>query len=1079
MASKTGTIRSLLFLLFFTAPCIIFLFFAPTVAFALDPSSIAWRTLSRDQGFVGGAVFSIVQDNRGLIWIGAENGLYRYDGQGFTAFKPETWSSVFGVPLIHRLIVDNQNNIWIGTSDGVLCYNTLTGKFRKAKLLKPPGARSLKIVALALNQSMGILAGALDGTLWSIDLSTLEATIFIKPGPSEEPIRALMTDAKGRIWVSVEGGGLILIDKNGSLLASFQHKVGDESSPASNSVSALMEDSLGYIWIGYTDGGLDLYEEGLFRHAVLYNPEQGHSMAQKNLPAVSALAEDIQGQIWVGLREGGIGILDPSSMELAVYPFASGSEVTALLRDRRGLLWAGLGRGGLLTGDFRSMSFERFTRTGAGGELGAVSAMAETASGRTLVASSASGLVAFDMLSGKFIAQNDRLGSVKKIQTILPLGDGSIWLGTSGSGLIGRDANGTYHRITRMGIGGPGKAPGDAHSLASPFVLCVSSAVGGKLWVGTEGGGLDLVDPRTETVEHWGYGANQPPRLPAATITCILHDGDGRIWAGSADSGLFVLEPGASRFREFGRGNRSSEGLGSQHINALLRDSRGWLWVGLGGGGLVAIDPKAEVILKRATSAGLDDDTIYGIAEDRAGILWVAGSQGFYSFDTQRGEVFRFGSEDGLCFGGYEAGVIFASPRGDLWLGSEGGITRFNPLRIARYEPTPDVIIADVESLDRSGGLRPPDGREIRLDYNNRGLSFSIAVIDFAASKRNQYAMKLEGMQFDWSDMGSLNVGYIAPLSPGHYMLRVKAANGNGIWNQYGASLPIVVNPPWWGTWWFRAVVVGTCVLLIAGAVAASLRSLRRRNELLARFARHIEEAREEERTIVARDVHDEIGQHLMVLNFHAYWLSTNLEAVAAERRSVVDQLQKGILDAMNSVKVVATRLRPVGLDALDFPDVLRYYMRSFSRMSGIKTSLDVEPGWNTMPPETAKVFFRLLQEMLSNVARHSKAKQASVRFSDEGATFLLEVEDDGVGIEAEKVGAQDSFGIIGMRESCTSRGGALFFVPSVGGGCTVRARLPKSAANNVECSRGRRRPTFLIRLIKKVRKKNVDHTRR
>mgnify|MGYP001809601444 FL=1 len=303
--------------------------------------------------------------------------------------------------------------------------------------------------------------------------------------------------------------------------------------------------------------------------------------------------------------------------------------------------------------------------------------------------------------------------------------------------------------------------------------------------------------------------------------------------------------------------------------------------------------------------------------------------------------------------------------------------------------------------------------------------------------------MMLEGRQSAWSDMGSMNSGYIAPLAPGHYMLRVRAANGNGVWNRYGASLAIVVSPPWWGAWWFRAASAAGLALLVVAGVMAALRSLKRRNELLARFARHIEDAREEERTIAARDVHDEIGQHLMVLNFHAYWLARHPEAEASERLPVVAQLQKGILDAMAAVKVVATRLRPVGLDTLDFPDVLKYYVRSFDRMSGIRTSLDIGPGWKDMPADTAKAFFRLLQEMLSNVARHAKAKTAAVRFRLEGETYLLEVQDDGVGIGAAKIAARDSFGIIGMREACAARKGALSFASPPGGGCTVTARFP------------------------------------
>lgn len=992
-------------------------------AWAADPAAIAWRALGRDQGFAGGAVHSIAQDSRGLIWIGAGDGLYRYDGQGFASFRPETWGGVLGIPSINKILADGRNGIWIAASDGVLRYDTLSGEFRRAQLADPPSERSLRIAALAVDLRGRVFAGANDGTVWAIDSETLEGRVFAGANETGAAVTCIVADARERVWVGTDGAGVGLFDGGGGLLARYAKGAGG---PASDRVSVIMEDSLGFLWVGYADGGVDLFESGKFRHARL---------AAGAAIAVSAIAEDQQGQIWVGLREGGVGILDPSSMELAAYPFGQGREVSAMLRDRRGLLWAGMRSGGLVTGDFRSANFQRFSAVAGGGTIGAVTAMAKTPSGRLLAAGSDAELVAFDAVAGAFAPATPLPPAARgKAQAILALADGSLWLGMGGEGLVGRRPDG---RIVRI---------------ASPYVLSLLDAENGKIWVGTEGGGLDLVDPRTGKAEHWGYAAGQgpqasqqqPPRLPASTISCLCRDSSGRTWAGTADAGLFVREPGGARFRPFGRGGRSREGLGSLRVNAVLEDSRGRLWVGMGGGGLAAIDPKTETIGARAAASGLDDETIYGLAEDGQGILWVAGSRGFYAYDPQRGDLFRFGPEDGLAPGGYGAGMVLADSDGHIWLGGEGGITRFDPAKVSRYGLPPDVIIADVETTGGSGAARrSPERDEISLGYGNAGLRFTIAAIDFSSSGRNRYAMMLEGRQSAWSDMGSMNSGYIAPLAPGRYMLRVRAANGNGVWNRYGASLAIVVSPPWWGAWWFRAASAAGLALLVVAGVMAALRSLKRRNELLARFARHIEDAREEERTIAARDVHDEIGQHLMVLNFHAYWLARHPEAEASERLPVVAQLQKGILDAMAAVKVVATRLRPVGLDTLDFPDVLKYYVRSFDRMSGIRTSLDIGPGWKDMPADTAKAFFRLLQEMLSNVARHAKAKTAAVCFRLEGEAYLLEVQDDGVGIGAAKIAARDSFGIIGMREACAARKGALSFASPPGGGCTVTARFP------------------------------------
>jgi len=1012
--------------------------------FAFDARSIQWRSLGRDEGFTGGSISSIIQDRRGFVWIAAAGGLYRYDGHGFKILKPDPGLNSLASSSIRAVIEDRKGNLWVGTDGGGLArYDSVAGRFERIRLSGAADANGYaggqsgnpgdRISALAQDNSGRILVGSADGSLWSVDPEDGESAPVLLRGRDGKAVNALFVDSKDRIWAGTNGAGLFAFDSAGKPAGNFLHDAGDPGSIFSDRVSAIIEDSLGFLWIGFADGGIDLFEEGKFRHAKREGAEA------RPLPSVTTLAEDVRGQIWAGFHGSGVGILDPSSMETLVSPFADGKEVRFLMRDRRGLMWAGLGRGGLLTGDLRSAAFSRYSSSREGKALDTIGALAELPSGTLVASSRTAGILAFDPLAGSFSALRFRAGEIDPgdLGDMLAAEDGSLWIGTSGSGLLRRFPDGSVRRFKHE--------EGKPESLASSSILSLLDAGWGRLWIGTDGAGLDLFDPSTGKALHWGMGGDQPALIPASIITCLLRDSRDRVWAGSADAGLFVLDPGGTHFRPVGRNERRAEGIGDLRIESVFEDSRGTLWVGTGGGGLVALDPATGSVIRRGGSMGLFADAVFGIAEDEAGILWILSSAGLFSLDPSRNDVFLFGREDGLNGGGLDTGAILFSGDGEIWVGSGEGLTRFDPARIARYAPAPDVLLSEIE-LPGGGAsaLRSTDGSGIILDHDNMGLGFSIAAMDFAAPGRNRYAMRLEGRQNSWTQMGNVNTGYIAPLAPGRYMLRVRAANGNGIWNDYGASLSILVRPPWWGTWWFRGLVLGTAAAGLAAAIAARVGSLRRRNALLVKFARHIEEAREEERTIAARDVHDEIGQHLMVLNFHAYWLASHAEAAPAQRLPVVKEMQKAILDAMASVKAVATRLRPLALDTLDFPDALRWYVRSFGRMSGIKTKLDMGEGWKELPREAAKAFFRLLQEMLSNVARHSGAKQVIVRFAAEEDYFLLETKDDGKGIEPGKVDAQDSFGIMGMREGCASLGGSLAISGAPGKGCAVTARLPR-----------------------------------
>ncbi len=251
--------------------------------------------------------------------------------------------------------------------------------------------------------------------------------------------------------------------------------------------------------------------------------------------------------------------------------------------------------------------------------------------------------------------------------------------------------------------------------------------------MGTEGGGLDLLDLDTGRAIHWGEkGMNRSCPRPSSPAS--PEDSKGRIWVGSADAGLFVLDPGGTRFRPVGLSDHRGGGIGDLRIECVFEDSRGVLWVGTGGAGLVGLEPDRGIVFQRGIAIGLFADTIYGLTEDKAGTLWVASSAGLFSFDPIRNDVFLFGEEDGLQKGGLEAGALLVSDNGDVWVGSGQGLTRFDPTRISRYAPAPDVVISEVKSLgEGQSASRTLDGSEIALDYDNGGLGFSIAAIDFAA----------------------------------------------------------------------------------------------------------------------------------------------------------------------------------------------------------------------------------------------------------------------------------------------------------------------------------------------------------
>jgi signal transduction histidine kinase/ligand-binding sensor domain-containing protein len=1012
---------------------------------AADPSRLQSYGLGMEDGLANNSVYCAIQDHAGLMWFGTFGGLSRYDGESFVTYRPRQGSEGAGslpASVVFSLLEDSRGRLWVGTDGGGLAhYKPDTDSFEVFRALpgKEGGLPSDRVLTLAEDRRGSIWAGLGDGTLGIFDPST-QAFKVVKPASAEShPIRCLLVDRSGAVWAGTEGGGLLRLEDASGQAKIFLHDPRNGQSIASNVVRSLLEDSEGRIWAGLSDGGVDLFDGGRFLHAKAKEGAAPGEATPKE--AVRALGQDAEGSIWVGYADSGLGYLVPSKLEL--HPPKPGSEamVRSIYPDRRGLMWVGLKEGGLRTYNLGSALFDRYSTRSDGKPLRDLRGICELGAGRMLVGSDGGGIVVLDQAEGKARPFAGLPGdqASQKVYAILRGKDGNLWVGTDGGGLVAIDAAGRA-RVYRHDEGDPG-------SIASDVVWALYDDPSDGLWVGTEGGGLDRFDSGSGRFIHHRPDPSKPSML-GSSVRAIFRDSKGRLWVGTWDGGLSRMDPGAAEFKGYGRNSADQASLGDASVNCIFEDRKGCIWVGTGGSGLARLDPSTGAFRHFTERDGLMGATVYGVVEDKLGDLWISTSMGLSRLDGKKGGFFNFGTEDGLASKGLAQNSLLIAKDGGVWAGGADGLTHFYPDLLPRAVQEPPLAILGIETLGKTG--RTPilasaalENGEIRLGYRNSGISFHIAVLDYGSTGRNRYAMRLEGRQEGWIDLGLHSDGTIAPLNPGRYTLRVKGSNGNGIWNEEGASLSILVASPFWQSWWFRLIFTVFCIALVAGAIAIRVRSLRRRNALLVNFSRHIEAAREEERIAAAREVHDEIGQHLAAINLQAYWLQGHPATEPEERQERIGEMLSSISDAMGSVKAVATALRPVALDALAFDEALRWYLRSFERRSGIKAAIELGKDVPQVEGPLATALFRILQEMLTNVLRHSGARNIVLKYGLSEGSLVLEIRDDGKGIDEERAKAEDSFGIIGMRERCAAFGGSLKVQGAVGAGTTISACIP------------------------------------
>jgi signal transduction histidine kinase/ligand-binding sensor domain-containing protein len=852
-------------------------------------------------------------------------------------------------------------------------------------------------------------------------------------------VRCFALDPKGTMWVGTEGDGLLEIADTGAIRV-HRHAAGDPASIGSDTIRSLLRDSKGRLWAGLGDGGVDLFEGAAFFHA---RAERGRVPDQ----AVRSLAEDYSGSIWVGWAEAGLGMLDPSTRSIHMPDPEEAAMVRAIYRDKNGLMWTGTKDGGLRAYNLGSSVFARYRTMADGSRLRNLRGLAERADGTILAGTDGRGLVSIDRRSGKVgpVPGLPSEGAALKVYSVLVARNGTEWYGTDGAGLIARSASGATRRFVHD--------DGDPGSLSANVVWCLHEDADGTLWVGMESGGLDRLAPGASRFEHFRPDPYSSGALRGASVRCVFRDSRGRLWVGTWDGGLSRLEADGKTFASYAPVPGKPDSLGDASVNVVFEDSGGSIWVGTGGSGVELLDEELGTFRRFGEEEGLAGSTVYGIVEAKRGELWISTAAGLTRWFVDSGEYLTYGVEDGLAASELSQNSWLLARDGTLWFGGPAGLTSFDPASFAGYVAPPSIVITGIEPHGNGRAVRDPDGALV-LDWRNAGLSFTIAVTDYVAPDRNRYAMRIEGRDTHWTQLGHVNSGYLAPLRPGTWVLAATGANGNGVWSKTGTRLSIRVEAPFWGTTWFAAMATALVAAAAVSAILLRLRNLHARNALLVKFSRHIENAREEERTNAAREVHDNIGQHLVVLNLQAWWLSSHPAAEPDERGARVEEMRSSIDEAMSAVKRMATGFRPVALDSLTFGETLRWYARDFGRRTGLAIAAEVMPGLPNFPDEAATALFRVLQEALANVARHAGPCSVKVILREEEGEVVLEVADDGVGLPPGAAEAEDSFGLIGMRERCAAIGGSVRLEGGPGLGTRLIARVPKTRLSPVDVTR-------------------------
>lgn len=1015
--------------------------------------------ISMADGLSNNSVFCVLQDHHGFIWFGTFGGLNRFDGRNFAVYKPEPENPrSLTSSVIFALLEDSQSDLWIGTDGGGLnFFDRDREEFTSFRhdTDDPFSISGDQIFALA-EDSMGWLWIGTGGS--GLNRFDRERRVFHhyrkEPGADSlhsDVIRCIIEDSRGTVWIGTAGGGLSRYDRDTDTFTTWRHNPDDVSSLGSDTVRVLFEDAEGRLWVGTENGGLSLMDRSTGRFLRYINDPDNPESFQGT--TVRAIVQDETGKIWAGTEKSGINIFLPESgifrnvRETGDAKGLSGDRIRSLYVDQGGLLWICTRDTGINIYNPRSRDFSYLPTRHTARQI------IQDESGNLWYGTDGGGLHRIDSRTGDlrvYVHDDDDPGSISSdlVYTVLLDGQGVIWAGTDGGGLNALEPG--TGRITRF-LHDP-RNPG---SLGSNVVWALFEDAKGALWVGTEGGGLNRYDSASRTFSRYRHDPKDRHSLNGNSVRSILEDSRGILWIGTWDGGLSRYRPESDDFEQFKRIPGDSSSLGDNSVNCVFEDSEGGIWVGTSGAGLNRMYGLTGNFSHVTRRDGLAGDNVFGILQDREGYLWISTDAGLSRYNAGNGTILNFGEADGLQKNEFSQNAYGKTRDGTIYVGGPRGYNSFIPEHIRGNQNVPPVLITEValfgepvsvgQKIHGYTVLKAPVSMTDRLELSWRDsvVSFTFAVLDYTDPGRNNFAMKIEGLQQNWTFLGTRHNAVVTSFRPGNYVLWVKGSNNNGIWNEAGTSLRIIVHPPFWETWWFRLIFSVSIIGIVLFLYKSRTRMLKMRASRMRNLSMHIQNAREEERTAAAREVHDELGQYLAVLKMDMYWTGNNLSAdTEVLRRKTRDMME--VLDkTMEAVKSIATKLRPKVLDNLTFAEALGWQTRDFERHTGIACRLKIEPGDINLSAEAATDLFRMFQEILTNIIKHAGATSVAVNLFRENGQAHLEVADNGRGIRDEELKGEDSFGLIGLRERCSYLGGSVEIEGRPGKGTRVLVTVP------------------------------------
>ncbi|MBN1596835.1 MAG: response regulator [Bacteroidales bacterium] len=874
--------------------------------------ALIFKHLTVEDGLSQSTVHAIYQDRNGFMWFGTDIGLNKYDGYEFTIYQFDAQDTTsISSNFVVEIYEDSYGEMWIGNG-----YNGLDRFDREQEIFfhyrqdtnKPGCISNNNIRTIFEDSHKNLWIGTSGGGLNLYQRESDSFTYFIADSFNSKSIGSnfvcsIGEDTYGNLWIGSTSGILSKYDPLKKEFTSYELLENYQADLFNTNFGAIYVDSDNNIWFG-TENGLFYYDQlkDRFEH---YKSNVNENRLNTN--AVTSIFELEKDIFLIATDHGGLNIYNKKTDEFSFHKSSRFDETTisnnqlySIYCSPDNIIWIGSFHGGVNIYDPKAIKFQQYRYLMSEKEAAyccsSVLTIAEDADQNVWIGTDGAGIDVYNPSNGSIkhlTVKSNKKHSISSniITEIYRDSNNDLWLGTYLEGMSmysWEDKTFKHYKHD----------PLNDSSLGGNNVWTVLEDHTGLLWIGTIGNGIDILDKENNVFNHYTNNPNEPNSISNNDIFIVFEDSKNNLWIGTRN-GLNLFNRNKKNFKRYIPDQGNDQSIFGAWVYDIFEDSERNLWIGTDIA-LNKFNPHSQSFTHYMERDGLNGNAVLGILEDSKHNLWLSTNRGLSKFNPHEKTFRNYDVADGLQGNEFNYTSILLSSSGMMYFGGKNGFNVFHPDSIVDNHLKPPVFITDFSISNERVGPSAQNSTlkkhinfagEIQLSYKQSVITIKFAALNYTNTNKNQYRYKLEGFDREWIESGTKREVTYTNLNPGRYTFRVQGSNNDGEWNEEGASLDLIVIPPFWKRGWFYLLELLLAVAIVVFYIKYREKRLQNDKKIL--------QQKVSDRTIKIEQQKAELEQHRNHLEKLVEKRTRELKA-AKEKAEESDMLKSAFLANMS-----------------------------------------------------------------------------------------------------------------------------------------------------------------------------------